>query len=166
MDGMEQALVNSTEPSNFGFFYQQQNAIQLLTAYQNEILDLFKHYRHCTIDKQKQNFKARIYLNLAIYAQIEDEIFYPAIKKALLKKGLLPELQITFDPLVELISQIDFQNPNNEMHDHNITDLEKYFHFYVKVQREEMFVKAEKLELNMAILGQKIHLRKIELLSR
>lgn len=162
---MEQLTVNSTRPSSFVFFDQQQNAVQLLTAYQNEILDLFKHYRYCDSDKQKHNFKSRIYLNLAIYAQIEDEIFYPAIKKALLKKGLLPELQITFDPLIELISQIDFHNPNNEMHDHNIIDLEKYFNYYVKVQREEMFVKAEKLELNMEVLGQKIHLRKIELLS-
>lgn len=75
------------------------------------------------------------------------------------------ELQMTFDPLIELISQMDFQNPNIAMHDHNIIDLEKYFNYYVKVQREEMFVKAERLGLNMANLGQKIHYRKIELLS-
>lgn len=165
MDGMEQALVNSQEPSNSGFFSQHYNAIQLLIGYQDEILDLFKHYRHSDSSKSKHHLKSRIYLNLAIYAQIEDEVFYPAIKMALAEKGLLPELQLTFDPLVELISQIDFQNPNTVMHDHNIVDLEKYFNYYVQVQRDEMFVKAEKLGLNMETLGQKIHLRKIQLLS-
>lgn len=174
MDGMEHQAMNANEASissihigaNFGFFYQQQNAIELLIAHQDEILDLFKHYRHSDSIKIKQNLRARLYLNLAIYAQIEDEVFYPAIKLALRKRGLSPDLQMTFDPLVELISQIDFQNSDMAMHDHNIVDLEKYFHYYVKVQREEMFVKAEKLNLNLAILGQKIHLRKLELLSR
>lgn len=162
---MEQTLVNSQEPSNFEFFSQPQYAIQLLIGYQDEILELFKQYRHSDSSKIKHHLKSRIYLNLAIYAQIEDEVFYPAIKTALAEKGLLPELQLTFDPLVELISQIDFQNPNTAMHDHNIVDLEKYFHYYVKVQRDEMFVKAEKLGLNMESLGQKIYLRKIELLN-
>lgn len=165
MDGMEQLTVNSTEHSHFRFFNQQQNAIQLLNAYQDEILDLFQRYRYCETDQQKHHFKSRIYLNLAIYAQIEEEIFYPAIKQFLQQKGSMPELQMTFDPLIELISQMDFQNPDIAMHDHNIIDLEKYFNYYVQVQREEMFVKAEKLGLNLDILGQKIHQRKIELLS-
>lgn len=165
MDGMEQIRLNSQEPSNSGFLSQQHNAIQLLIGYQDEILDLFKQYQLSNSSKIKHDLKSRIYLNLAIYAQIEDEVFYPAIKTALIEKGLLPELQLTFDPLVELILQIDFQNPDTTMHDHNIVDLEKYFNYYVQVQREEMFVKAEKLGLNMEILGQKIYLHKIQLLN-
>ena len=144
-------------------FNEHSNALEILSNSQQEILDLFKNFKTSTFLKIKKNLIPKIYNALTVYARIEHEIFYPTLRRALRQKGLLPELQLSFDPLLELISQIDFKNPHLALHEQNIVDMEKYFTFYVEAQKNEIFIKANKLEIDLATLGKRIERRKMEL---
>jgi hypothetical protein len=143
-----------------------QSGLTLMTDLQDEIIDSFQNFKHAYgSPNARQEIRHHIYDSLTAYAKIEDEIFYPAIRQALIDKQLLPELQLTFDPLIELVKQLDLEHPNAELHEKNILDLEKYFLHYVKTQRVEMFVKAEKLGLDTLAMGELIQKRKTELLQ-
>lgn len=144
-------------------FDQHYDALEILSDFQNEIIELFRSFQNSTSLKTTQTLICNIYNALTIYAQIEQEIFYPAIRKALKQQGEEPELHLTFDPLLELISQIDFKNPDLALHEQNIADLESYFSFYAETQRNEVFAKAAKLEIDMDTLGKRIDRRKMEL---
>jgi hypothetical protein len=141
-------------------------ALEAMTAFQDKIVDAFLAFRHEYHSPQsRQLIRIQVYAYLAIYAKIEHEIFYPAIRQALTDKHLLPELQLTFDPLIETVKQLDFDHPDPALHEKNIYDLEKYFLHYIKAQRIEMFVKAEKLGLNTLALGEVIQKRQDEMLK-
>ncbi len=144
-------------------FDQHYDALEVLNDFQSEILELFKSFQNSTSLKQTQTTICQIYNALSIYAQIEHDIFYPTLRKALKEKGLEPELQLTFDPLIELVSQIDFKNQDLKLHEQNIADLETYFSYYVETQRNETFVKASKLDIDLDALGKRIDRRKMEL---
>lgn len=144
-------------------FDQHYDALEILSDFQSEILDLFKSFKDSTSLKTTQSLICHIYNALAIYAQIEHEIFYPALRKALKQQGLEPELELTFDPLLELISQIDFKNPDMALHEQNIADLESYFSFYAHTQKNEVFTKAAKMPIDMEALGKRIDRRRMEL---
>jgi len=139
------------------------DAIEILSESQQEILDLFKAFQNNASLKLRKSLIPKIYNALTVYARIEHEIFYPALRRALQQKGFLPELQLRFDPLLELITQIDFKNPDWVLHEQNIDDLGKYFTFYAEAQRSEVFVRANKLEIDLAALGKRIERRKMEL---
>lgn len=139
-------------------------AIDAITEMQTELMDAFLRFNNHVNSPESTQIRAQIYLQLAVYAEIENEIFYPAIKHALAEKHLLPELQMTFDPLIELVKQLDFHHPDHRLHEQNIVDLEKYLTHYINAQRNEMFVKAEKLEINTYELGALIRMRRAELM--
>lgn len=139
------------------------DALEILSDFQSEIMDLFSSFKNSTSLKTTQTLICNIYNALAIYAQIEHEIFYPALRKALKQQGLEPDLKLTFDPLLELISQIDFKNPDMALHEQNVADLESYFSFYAQTQKNEVFAKAAKMQIDMEALGKRIDRRRMEL---
>lgn len=165
MFGSKHLFVPETQNSipSLQLINENYDALEILSDFQQEILDLFKSFGHSTSLKDRKTLLPKIYNALTVYAKLEHEIFYPTLRKALQQKGFLPELQLSFDPLLELISQIDFRNPDLALHEKNIADLEKYFTFYVDAQKNEIFVKASKLEIDMAALGKRIERRKMEL---
>lgn len=165
MFGSKHLFVPETQNSipSLPLINQDYDALEILSDSQQEILDLFKSFQSSTSLKVRRSLIPQIYNALTVYARLEHEIFYPTLRKALQQKGLLPELQLSFDPLLELISHIDFQNPDLALHEKNIADLEKYFTLYAEAQKNEIFVKAEKLEIDSAMLGKRLERRKMEL---
>lgn len=155
-----ETLNSIPSPQLFDHHY---DALEILSDFQSEIIELFKSFKNSTSLKTTQTLICNIYNSLAIYAQIEHEIFYPALRKAMKQQGLEPELELTFDPLLELISQIDFKNPDMALHEQNIADLESYFSFYAETQRNEIFTKAAKMQIDMEALGKRVDRRKMEL---
>ncbi len=165
MFGSKHLFVPETQNSipSLQLIHEDYDALEILSESQQEILDLFKSFENSTSLRVRRSLIPQIYNALTVYARLEHEIFYPTLRKALQQKGLMPELQLSFDPLLELISQIDFKNQNIALHEQNIVDLEKYYNFYVEAQKNEIFVKASKLDIDMTSLGKRIDRRKMEL---
>lgn len=164
MFGSKHSFVPETQnsiPSQL--YHEHYDALDILSDSQQEILDLFKSFQKSTSLKNRKNLIPRIYNALTVYARIEHEIFYPTLRRALQKKGYTPELQLSFDPLFELITHIDFKNPDLALHEQNIADLEKYFGLYIEAQKNEIFVKLGYLEVDLESLGKRIVRRKMEL---
>lgn len=165
MFGSKHLFVPETQNSipNLQLINDDYDALEILSESQQEILDLFKSFENSTSLRVRSSLIPQIYNALTVYAKLEHEIFYPTLRKALQQKGLMPELQLSFDPLLELLSHIDFKNPDFALHEKNIADLEKYFTLYAEAQKNEVFVKTEKLEVDLAVLGKRLIRRKMEL---
>ena len=101
-----------------------------------------------------------------MHAQIEEEIFYPAVKQALKDRELVPEATIEHATLKELIAQVEGIEPDGEMYDARIKVLSEYVKHHVKEEHTEMFPKARASELDMVELGSRIVARKQELMAQ
>ena len=101
-----------------------------------------------------------------MHAQVEEEIFYPAVKAALKDKELIPEATVEHATVKDLIAQVEGVEPDGEMFDAKIKVLSEYVKHHVKEEQNEMFPKAKASNLDMGELGAKMAERKTELLAQ
>ena len=142
-----------------------QDAIVLLRTDHKLVDGLFKEYEDTNSAAKKKQIVAKICTELSIHAQVEEEIFYPAVKKALKDKVLVPEATVEHASLKELIAQIEGKEPDGEMYDAKVKVLSEYVKHHVKEEQNEMFPKAKSSNLDLMNLGEKIGQRKTELMA-
>ena len=141
------------------------DAIALLRADHRRVAALYEQYETTRSAAKKKAIVAEICQELAIHAQVEEEIFYPAVKAALKDKELVPEATVEHATLKELIAQVKDKEPDGEMFDAKIQVMSEYTKHHVKEEQNEMFPKAQKTKLDMKELGARIAARKEELLA-
>ena len=118
------------------------DAIALLRADHKRVSDLYEQYEKARSTAKKRELVATICQELSIHAQVEEEIFYPAVKAALKDK-----------------------EPDGEMFDAKIKVMSEYTKHHVKEEQNEMFPKAKATRLDMKQLGAQIAARKEELMA-
>jgi iron-sulfur cluster repair protein YtfE (RIC family) len=141
------------------------DAIALLRADHRRVADLYAQYEGARSVAKKKALVASICDELSLHAQVEEEIFYPAVKAALKDKELVPEATVEHASLKELIAQVKDKEPDGEMFDARIQVMAEYTRHHVKEEQTEMFPKAQKTRLDMKALGARIAARKQELLA-
>ena len=145
---------------------QPQEATALLRADHKLVSGLFAEYEKARSPSKKQQLVNQICTELTVHAQVEEEIFYPAVKAALKDKELIPEATVEHSTLKELIAQVEGVEPDGEMFDAKIKVLSEYVKHHVKEEHNEMFPKAKASRLDMVELGARLAARKAELLAQ
>ena len=144
---------------------KSQNALALLRADHKKVSELFEQYEKARSLDRKRAIVAEICTELGVHAQIEEEIFYPAVKAALKDKELVPEALVEHASLKSLIAEVEGVEPEGEMFDAKIKVMSEFVKHHVKEEQNEMFPKAEKSTLDMNDLGAQLAERKEELLA-
>lgn len=142
------------------------DATVILKADHKLVDGLFKEYESTTSAKKKKQLIEEICKELTIHAQVEEEIFYPAVKKALKDHELVPEATVEHNSLKQLIAEIEGIEPDGDMYDAKVQVLSEYVKHHVKEEENEMFLKAKKADLDMKKLGCEIVERKQELTAK
>lgn len=142
-----------------------QEAIALLRADHKYVNELFEQYEKARTTSKKKALVAEICTELSVHAQIEEEIFYPAVKRALKDTELVPEATVEHATLKELIAQVEGVEPDGEMFDAKIKVMSEYVKHHVKEEQNEMFPKAKATKLDMVALGAQLTERKAELMA-
>jgi iron-sulfur cluster repair protein YtfE (RIC family) len=141
----------------------QQDACALLDSDHQKVERLFAEYQSAGTDPSRKSQLAQaICMELTVHATIEEEIFYPAFRKAAGANKLVDEAEQAHHEARDLISEIE----DAERMDPLMAKLQKAIEHHVKEEREEMFPKARKtpgLDL-MALVPQLEH-RKAELMA-
>ena len=153
------AATDKTKPAT-------RDAIALLKADHEAVNQLFAEYEKTRSVSTKKSLVAEICNALSVHAQIEEEIFYPAVKTALKDKLLVPEATVEHTTVKELIAQLQGVEPDGEMYDAKVKVLSEYVKHHVKEEQNEMFPKAKASSLDMADLGARMAARKDTLLAQ
>lgn len=140
-------------------------ATALLRADHKLVSDLFEQYEKSRSASKKKELVAQICKELTVHAQVEEEIFYPAVKAALKDHELIPEANVEHATLKDLIAQVEGVEPDGEMFDAKIKVMSEYVKHHVKEEQNEIFPKARATSLDMTELGDQITARKQELMN-
>ncbi|MDZ4313540.1 MAG: hemerythrin domain-containing protein [Azonexus sp.] len=141
------------------------DAIALLKADHAAVSGLFEDYEKTNSNNKKKALAAEICSELSVHAQIEEEIFYPAVKAALKDKLLVPEATVEHASIKELIAQIKGGEPDGEVYDAQVKVLSEYVKHHVKEEQNEMFPKVKATSLDLVELGAQMAARKADLLA-
>jgi len=142
-----------------------QDATAMLRADHKLVSGLFAQYEKTQSSSKKKQLVGQICTELSVHAQVEEEIFYPAVKEALHDHELVPEATVEHASLKSLISEVEGVEPDGEMFDAKIKVLSEYVKHHVKEEQTEMFPKAKATDLDMRELGARIAARKEVLLE-
>ncbi len=144
-----------------------QDALALLTDDHKTVQKLFKDYEKLTQNDGEEEEKAalaqQICTELTVHAQIEEEIFYPAVRDAIEETDLLNEAEVEHAGAKDLIAHLGAMAPGEELYDAKVTVLGEYVNHHIKEEQEEMFPKVKKAKLDTAALGAELFERKQEL---
>lgn len=141
------------------------DAIALLRADHRAVSGLFAEYEKTDSSKKKKTLVAEICAELTMHAQIEEEIFYPAVKTALKDKTLVPEATVEHASFRDLIAQLEGVEPDGEIYDAKVKVLSEYVKHHVKEEQNEMFPKVKDTSLDLVELGARMAARKADLLA-
>jgi len=145
-----------------------EDAISLLTADHDKVKKQFKQYDKLTNENEKQALAREICMELTVHTKLEEEIFYPAVRPEIKDDDLMNEAVVEHATAKDLIAQIERMAPADPMYDAKVTVLGEYINHHVKEEQEEMFPKvkknAKKNNLDLAELGQRMKMRKQELM--
>jgi hemerythrin-like domain-containing protein len=140
------------------------DATALLRKDHEAVSALFEQYEKARSSTKKFDLVQKICHELTIHAEIEEEIFYPAVRKAIHDDPLLNEASVEHASLKALIAQVKGKAVDSEpMFDAKITVLSEYVKHHVKEEQDEMFPKAKKSGLDLKALGAELAARKEEL---
>jgi hemerythrin superfamily protein len=144
-----------------------QDAIGLLTADHEKVKALFEQFEKLN-DRPKVNKKKiadLICRELTVHAQIEEEIFYPAMREASKDDDMIDEAVVEHAAAKDLIAQIREMDPGDDLYDAKVKVLSEQIGHHVGKEEDDMFDKARKADLDLAALGEEMAMRKDELLA-
>jgi len=148
------------------------DACSLLDADHRKVKKMFKEYEELThsraasAEQKKRELANEICMELTVHTQIEEEIFYPALRKALKETDLLDEAAVEHASAKDLIAQIQGATAVDEMFDAKVIVLGEYIDHHVKEERNEIFVKARAARgLDLVAMREQLAARKEELME-
>jgi hemerythrin-like domain-containing protein len=101
-----------------------------------------------------------------VHAQVEEEIFYPAVREALKETDLIDEAAVEHQTAKDLIKQIQAAGEPDDMFDAKVKVLGEYIDHHVKEERGEIFPKARSAKkLDLMAMREELETRKEELMS-
>lgn len=130
-----------------------EDAVDLLDADHKAVKKLFIDYNALCEDEapaaQKEAIARKICLALTVHAQLEEEIFYPAVRQAIGDDALMDEAMLEHAQAKDLIAQIEGMAPSDEAYDDTVQELGKDIDQHVLEEREQIFLKAKLAELDL-----------------
>jgi hemerythrin superfamily protein len=146
-----------------------QDAIAMLTADHKKVKKLFSEFDKLQeegSDEEKSSIVEQICNELKIHTELEEEIFYPAVRKAIDDSDLMDEALVEHAGAKDLIAQLEDASPNNDLYDAKVTVLGEQIDHHVKEEEGSMFPKAKKAKLDTEALGATMLKRKMALMEK
>ncbi|MEC5387413.1 hemerythrin domain-containing protein [Uliginosibacterium sp. H3] len=138
------------------------NAVTLLVQDHKEVKALFEKFEGLS-DRSKASKKKladQICEALTLHTQIEEEIFYPAVRAAIKDGDMMDEAIVEHASAKDLIAQIQEMDPGEDLYDAKVKVLSELIEHHVKEEEEEMFPKVKKTSLDLVSLGEQMEARK------
>lgn len=141
------------------------DAIELLKADHRIVDDLFEQFDKARRSDIKAKLVAQICTALKIHTQIEEEIFYPAIRPKI-DEAIVDEGIVEHDGAKMWINDLSNADPKDPFYDAKVKVLSENIKHHV--QEEErwlrgMFAQSRRTDVDMDALGAKLARRKTEL---
>ena len=143
------------------------DAIALLKADHRAVLDMFEKYESARSEDRKQKLAQQICRELIVHAQIEEEIFYPAVRGEI-EDDIVQEAYVEHDGAKVLITELLNGSPAEEFYDAKVMVLGEEIKHHIKEEEkrtEGMFAQARQAGIDMQALGDQLRMRKEELMA-
>jgi len=148
---------------------KKNDAVDLLDADHVAVKKLFSEFKKLSEadapGEEKKALADQICMELTVHAELEEQIFYPAARESINDDDLLNEAEVEHASAKDLIAQISEMSPEEELYDAKVIVLGEYIDHHVEEERNEMFVKARKSDMDLKGMVEELKTLKEELMA-
>jgi iron-sulfur cluster repair protein YtfE (RIC family) len=146
----------------------EKDACELLDADHIAVKHLFVEYARLAtagdVAGERRTIAMKICDELSVHAQIEEEIFYPALRGAIGEPELLQEAEAEHRQAKEMIAKIQAMDAADAAMDALVAALNRAIEHHVKEERDELFPKAKAAaQVDLIALGEQLRERQEQL---
>jgi hemerythrin superfamily protein len=145
------------------------DAVDLLDADHKLVQKLFIDYQAMSEDgapsEAKRTLAMKICQDLSVHAQIEEEIFYPAVRASIDDDALIDEALLEHAEAKDLIARIQGMSPGDAAYDETVRQLFMAIMDHVMEEREQIFLAARYSTADLRGMVPALDARKKELLT-
>jgi hemerythrin-like domain-containing protein len=138
------------------------HAISILMKDHDRVKDLFDRFEKTDAAVEKEKIIREALTELKIHAVIEEEIFYPAVRKHV-GKDLMNEADEEHHVARVLIAELDRDGRGDDHREAKFTVLAESVRHHIREEENEMLPKAKGLEIDFEALGRQMQERKAAL---
>ena len=127
-----------------------------------KMFDQFEKGKDDMSAEEKSDLVETICGELIVHAQIEEEIFYPAVRAVADEElnEMLDEAEVEHSGAKDLIAQLEDATPEEPLYDAKVTVLGEYIKHHAGEEETEMFPKVRKAkDLDLDALGDQLRER-------
>jgi hypothetical protein len=114
---------------------------------------------------RKRALVEKICTTQRVHMMLEEEIFYPVVRRVLGKEAWLEESQAQHDAIKPLLSQLASMQPGDNHYDASLAVLSEYIRLHGEQECEDLFPMVRASGLNLRALGEQMRARKRALIS-
>lgn len=144
-----------------------EDAVDLLDADHKLVQKLFLDFQALSEDGAppgaKRTLAEKICRDLGVHTQLEEEIFYPALRAATGDDALMDEALLEHAEAKETIARIQGMEPSDPAYDGTVKELFTSVMDHVMAEREQLFLKARYSTADLRGMVPGLHARKKEL---
>ena len=140
----------------------EKHAIAILIKDHDKVKDLFDRFEKSESSGEKERLIGEALTELKIHAVVEEEIFYPAVRRQL-GGDLMNEADEEHHVARVLIAELDRDGSRDDHRYAKFTVLSESVRHHIKEEEGEMLPKAKGLDLDFEALGEQMLVRKKEL---
>jgi hypothetical protein len=142
------------------------SATQLIRRDHKKVEGLFDKFQQSKSENSKKRLVEQVIQELEVHAKVEEEIFYPAVKKQLGEEDLVEEAKQEHQQMKDILRELKKMNGQDEELEEKFSELVECVKHHVEEEEGEMLPKAEQSELDLTELGDELSERKKELMQQ
>lgn len=142
------------------------NATQLIRRDHKKVDGLFTKFEQAKKPDAKQRICQQAIQELEVHAKLEEEIFYPAVKKHLGEEEMLQEAKEEHQEAKSIMAELKKMNADDEQFEEKFSELVEGVKHHVEEEEGEMLPKVEGSDMDLADIGEQMAERKEELLEQ
>ena len=147
---------------------QAKDGLQLLAADHRKVEELFAQFEKASGTSAKEKLVRQICMELKVHAQIEEEIYYPAVRGKV-EEADLDEAYVEHDSAKLLINELEAAAPDESFYDAKVKVLSELIEHHVEEeekQRDNLFQQTRAADVDLVALGAQLQARKDELMAQ
>lgn len=144
--------------------FKSNPAVTLLKRDHDTVKQLFDQFHAAKTRPSKRKIVRAALEELKVHAAIEEEIFYPAVRKAI-GKEIMNEADEEHHVAKLLIAELDSMDGSESHFDAKFVVLAENVRHHIKEEENEMLPKARGLKLDFEALAEKMERRRERLLA-
>ena len=129
------------------------NAVHMIKQDHKKVASLFDKYKNTKGEEAKRRIAEQAMEQLEVHALVEEDIFYPAVKKALGDGALIHDALKEHHVIKELIEELKTMEDYDEDFEEKWSELVENVQYHVNEEESDLLLQAEESELDLVKCG-------------